>query len=106
MPAGSTIAQLITAAGGLAVVASIVTAWATRRKINKEANKADAEASAIYVKAAADLMEPLRNENKRLSDKVDELTRKVEELTEKNGILLSEVRSLRERLSTYETQGS
>lgn len=104
MPAGSTIAQLITAAGGLAVFASIVTSWATRRKINREASKADAEASAIYVKAAADLMAPLQNENQRLSDKVDLLTRKVEELTEKNAILLTEVRNLRDRLAVYETQ--
>lgn len=105
----SYLVQIIVAVGGGGLIASLITARQTKRKIANDATKSGADAASILSSSAIGLLEPMNQQIRhlegRLSSVTSELTRVEEELRAtkiENDSLRNEIRELMQEIRQYE----
>lgn len=94
----ATIIALVVALGGGAGIASLVTAFVTRRKILADAEKTDIDGAQILAQASASLLDPMRSELARMSQQLGRAQAKADDLDNQLAQSTRRVKELNEGL--------
>lgn len=77
------LAKWLMAGGGGAILGSIVQAIVNRRKLGAETESAEADTAAVISKTALQLLQPLRDQVRDLTEQLDRVKGKAEDLEQR-----------------------